>query len=124
MSIGSILGRRLDKTIINLGFASNGRMEKEMGELLCELDPCVYAIDCLPNMQPEEVSERCEPLVNQLHKARPDTPILLVEDRSLTNASPHIARRIRLCGVAGNTVWSIVRTSIAIAMVFEGSAEM
>ena len=39
-------------------------------------------------------------------------------------ASPHIARRIRLCSVAGNTVWSIVRISIAIAMVFEGSAEM
>jgi hypothetical protein len=28
------------------------------------------------------------------------------------------------CSVAGNTVWSIVQTSIAIAMVFEGSAEM
>jgi len=29
-----------------------------------------------------------------------------------------------LCGVAGKTVWSIVQTSIAIAMVFEGSGEM
>jgi hypothetical protein len=28
------------------------------------------------------------------------------------------------CSVAGKTVWSIVQTSIAIAMVFEGSAEM
>ena len=29
-----------------------------------------------------------------------------------------------ICTVAGNTVWSIVQISIAIAMVFEGSAEM
>ena len=29
-----------------------------------------------------------------------------------------------ICSVVGNTVWSIVQTSIAIAMVFEGSAEM
>ena len=29
-----------------------------------------------------------------------------------------------ICSVAGNTVWSIVQISIAIAMVFEGSTEM
>jgi len=37
-------------------------------------------------------------------------------------AGPHIARKIQLCSIAGNTVWSRVRTSIAIDMVLEGSA--
>jgi lysophospholipase L1-like esterase len=32
------------------------------------------------------VRERCVPLVRQLRKARPDTPIMLVEDRRNTNA--------------------------------------
>ena len=42
--------------------------------------------------------------------------------RELIN--PHIARRIQLCVVAGETVWSIVRRSIAVAMGRGGSAEM
>jgi len=86
MSITGILGRRFDRPTINLGFSGNGRMEAEVGELLCELDPCVYVIDCLPNMAGDAVAERTEPLVRQLRKARPDTPILLVEDRTYTYA--------------------------------------
>lgn len=81
----AILGRRLDRPVINLGFSGNGRMEQEVGELLCELDPAVYIIDCLPNMQGAEVAERAEPLVRQLRAARPRTPILLVEDRTYAN---------------------------------------
>jgi len=43
-------------------------------------------IDCLPNMDPALVKERTEPLVKTLRAARPSTPILLVEDRTFTNA--------------------------------------
>ena len=71
MSISGILGRRLNCPTINLGFSGNGKMEKEVGEFLCELDPAVYCIDCLPNMTADAVAERTEPLVMQLRKARP-----------------------------------------------------
>ena len=81
----AILGRRLNRPVINLGFSGNGRMEAEVGQFLCELDPAVYVIDCLPNMQGKEVAERAEPLVRQLRAARPQTPILLVEDRTYAN---------------------------------------
>ena len=86
ISMTGILGRRLDRPVINLGFSGNGRMEAEVGELLAELDASVYVIDCLPNMAADAVAERAEPLVRQLRKARPDTPILLVEDRTYTYA--------------------------------------
>jgi len=82
----AILGRWLHKPIINLGCSGNGRMEKEVAELLAELDPCAYVIDCLPNMDAKLVTERTEPLVQILRKARPATPIVLVEDRTNTNA--------------------------------------
>jgi lysophospholipase L1-like esterase len=78
----AILGRRLDRPVINLGFSGNGRMQPEVVELLAELDPAVYVIDCLPNLNAEQVAERTAPLVRRLRKARPNTPILLVEDRS------------------------------------------
>ena len=82
----AILGRWLDYPVINLGFSGNGRMEPEMAELMAELDPSVYVLDCLPNMNGETVKERVEPFVSIIRKAHPDTPILFVEDRSYSNA--------------------------------------
>ena len=60
-------------------------MDAEVGALLTELDAAVFIIDCLPNMQGPAVAERTEPLVHQLRAARPDVPILLVEDRTYAN---------------------------------------
>lgn len=78
----AILGRRLDRPVINLGFSGNGVMEPEVAALLAELDPAVYVIDCLPNMNGKLVGERAEALVTTIRKSRPTTPILLVEDRT------------------------------------------
>ena len=82
----AILGRKLDHPVINLGFSGNGRLEIELAELMAELDPAVYVIDCLPNVAAKDVAARTEPLVKKLREHRPDTPILLVEDRTYTNS--------------------------------------
>ena len=82
----SILGRRFQRPVINLGFSGNGKMDPELGILFGELDPAVYVLDCLPNMNAKEVAERAEPFVRALRKARPDTPILMVEDRTYSDA--------------------------------------
>lgn len=91
----AILGRHLDVPVVNLGFSGNGRMEPEVGALIAEIDASAYVIDCLPNMTGDLVAERAEPLVRQIRKIRPDTPIILVEDRSFTNAWIFSARRDR-----------------------------
>lgn len=82
----SILQRRLNRPVINLGFSGNGRMEMAVAELLAEIDAAVYVIDCLPNLNGEQVAERTEPLVRKLRDAHPNTPILLVEDRTYSDA--------------------------------------
>jgi len=82
----AILGRRLNRPHINLGFSGNGQMEPEVAELLAEVDAAVYIIDCLPNMSAALVAEHADPLVRTLRKAHPDTPIVLVEDRTFCNA--------------------------------------
>jgi lysophospholipase L1-like esterase len=86
MAWPALLGRALDREVVNLGFSGNGRMEAEVGRFLCELDPAVFVIDCLPNMSAAQVRERTGPLVRQLRAARAATPILLVEDRTFANA--------------------------------------
>ena len=65
----AILGRRFDRSVINLGFSGNGLMEPEMANLLAELDPAVYVLDCLPNMSAELITARVEPFVARF--ARP-----------------------------------------------------
>ena len=91
----AILGRWLDCPVLNLGFSGNGKMEPEMATLLAELEPAVYVLDCLPNMTGAEVTERVEPFVKTLRAARPQTPILLVEDRLYTDSFLVSARRER-----------------------------
>ena len=82
----AILGRRFNWPTINLGFSGNGKMEPEMAGLLAELDPSVYVLDCLPNMDAGEIKERVEPCVRKLRAAHPDTPIVLVEDRTMQDS--------------------------------------
>lgn len=82
----AILGRRLNRPVINLGFSGNGRMEPEVAKLVAELDASVFIIDCLPNVTAPVVAKETEPLVKTLREAHPETPILLVEDRTYSNA--------------------------------------
>jgi hypothetical protein len=88
MAFTAIVGRTLDVPVINLGFSGNGRMELALANLLAELDPSVYVLDCLWNMTPELVGQRVEPFVKRLRQSRPNTPILLVEDYNMRNISP------------------------------------
>ena len=82
----AILGRRFDRSVINLGFSGNGRMDAAVGDLLNKIDAAIYVIDCLPNMDAAGVREKCIPLVKQLRAAHPITPIVLVEDRRFPNS--------------------------------------
>ena len=85
MGIPAIVGRRLRRAVINLAFSGNGKMEPEIADLLAELDPCLFVIDCLPNMVAAEITERAVPLVQRIRRSRPKTPILLTEDRTYAN---------------------------------------
>jgi hypothetical protein len=91
----AILGRRLDWPVVNLGFSGNGRLEPELARLMGEIDAAVYVVDCLPNLSAPDVAARAEPFVRLLRKARPEVPILLVEDRSYANGAvlPGVRKR-------------------------------
>lgn len=82
----AIIGRLLDRPVINLGFSGAGKMEPALADLLAELDPAVFILDCLPNMDGVMVDQRVGPFVVRLRQSHPDTPILLVEDRTYADA--------------------------------------
>ena len=95
MSATAIVGRELDVPVINLGFSGCGNMDPGMADLLAELDPSVYVIDCLWNMDPGLVAARTEPLVRKLREQHPNTPILLVEDSNFNDLPTEKGRILR-----------------------------
>ncbi|MBI5282955.1 MAG: SGNH/GDSL hydrolase family protein [Candidatus Solibacter usitatus] len=86
MAYPAILGRRLDRPVINLGFSGNGKSEPELAELLNEIEASVYVYDSLPNLSSVEAWERVEPFVRKLRYAHPETPVVLVENAVYANA--------------------------------------
>jgi lysophospholipase L1-like esterase len=95
MAWTAILGRKLDHPLVNLGFSGNGRLEKEVVDLISEIDAKIYVLDCLPNLtiRPdskldltiEEVKKRVINTVTALRKKHPETPIVLAEHAGYTD---------------------------------------
>ncbi len=81
----SLLQRKLDIPLYNLGFRGSGKLESSVIDLITEIDAKLYVLDCLPNMTPsggfsaEELEKRLVAAVNEIRLKRPFTPILLVD---------------------------------------------
>jgi hypothetical protein len=93
MAYPAILGRRLDRPTINLGFSGNAACEPEVASLLAELDPAVYVLDPLPNMNVDGVTSRMPDFIATLRRAHPKTPIVLVENTEMGDAPVNPSRR-------------------------------
>ena len=79
-------------------------MEPALADLLSELDPAVYVIDCLWNMQgleDREISGRVTNLARAIRRARPRTPILFVGQSNIrADAHPTHASRVQQSAVS------------------------
>lgn len=91
MAWTSILGRKLDRPLINLAFSGNGRLEEALTDLLTEVQPKIFILDCLPNLvNPDtypaaELTKRIRQSVLKLKKAHPAVPILLADHAGYTD---------------------------------------
>ncbi len=86
----SILSRKLDLPVINLGFSGSGRLDPPIVGLIGELDAKLYVLDCLPNLiapgiSAEELYKRIVVAVGQLKTKNPTIPILLTEHDGYTD---------------------------------------
>jgi lysophospholipase L1-like esterase len=99
MAWTAILGRALDRPLINLGFSGNGQLEPALLDLIGEIDAAAVILDCLPNLWSaadfprEEVGRRIREAVRGLRRARPDVPILLADHAGYADGSIVAARR-------------------------------
>jgi lysophospholipase L1-like esterase len=87
LAFTNILGRRLDRPMLNFGFSGNGHTEVEVGQFLCELKPAIFVLDCMANTLSEVMHDRTVAVVKQFRAARTETPVLLLEDRTWASGS-------------------------------------
>lgn len=79
MAATNILGRWLDREVVNLGFSGNAKLDPEMAELMARVEnPAVFVMDNVPNDSPELIREKGMDFVKLLRAAHPDVPIVFV----------------------------------------------
>lgn len=54
-------------------------MEKEVAEMLANIDADAFILDCIPNPSPKEITERAVDFVMTLRQKHPDTPIIVIQ---------------------------------------------
>ena len=74
----SMVGRRLNLDVVNLGFSGNGRGEPEVAELMAEVDASLYVLDYAANVNAQENEATLPRFVGILRRHHPETPILLM----------------------------------------------
>jgi len=92
----AILGRMVDRPVINLGFSSSGDMAPPVGEVLAEIEAAAYVIDCTWNMGTgkEMFLDHVTRLVQAIRKPHPSTPILFM-GQSMMRPDAHPSERTR-----------------------------
>jgi len=79
MAYPSIVGRRLKRECVNLGFSGNGKGEPELARLICEIANLdLLVLDYVPNTTADEYRETLPAFVEIVRAARPRLPILVV----------------------------------------------
>ncbi len=86
MAWTNILNRDLNIPVINLGFSGNGRLEKELIDLLLEIDANIFILDCVPNLGGEipAIKDKTVYAVKAIRAKYPHTPIVLSDHSAFT----------------------------------------
>ena len=81
MAHTSIISRKLDREVINLGFSGNAHLDPEVARLMAAVkNPACFVLDFVPNCKAERINEKGEAFFRILRDAHPDVPIVFVEN--------------------------------------------
>ena len=81
MAYTNIIGRRLGREVMNLGFSGNALLDFEIAELMASVEePGVFVLDYVPNASAEQIGEKGERFFRILRNAHPDVPVIFIED--------------------------------------------
>ena len=79
MAHTNIIGRRLDREVINLGFSGKSKLQKEFAELLADIHADAFVLDVFSNPQADVIYEKFDDFVDIIRTAHPDTPLIFLQ---------------------------------------------
>lgn len=80
MAYPAIIGRKLNKETVNLGFSGNGRMDKSMAGAIAGMEASAIVVDCLPNCTYDIVRDSTEYFIKTIAAAHPQRPVYMVSN--------------------------------------------
>jgi len=86
MAYTNIISRKINRDCINYGFSGNGHLEESIANVITDIDAMFYVIECMPNINKDQVSKNTLPLVKIIRDKNPSTPIVFVENIIFENA--------------------------------------
>ncbi|MGC4233193.1 MAG: SGNH/GDSL hydrolase family protein [Niabella sp.] len=91
------LSRDMGINFINLGLSGNGKMEKEVADMLAGIRADAFVLDCFANPSPEQITQRTAYVVKTIRAAHPHVPIIMIqagfrESGNFNSAIANIAR--------------------------------
>tara|TARA_B100000408_G_scaffold36048_1_gene27207 strand:- start:266 stop:1306 length:1041 start_codon:yes stop_codon:yes gene_type:complete len=86
MAYTNIISRKINRDCINYGFSGNGHLEESIANVITDIDALFYVIECMPNINKDQVSKNTLPLVKIIRDKNPSTPIVFVENIIFENA--------------------------------------
>lgn len=86
MAHTSIISRRLDREVVNLGFSGNALLDFEIAELMAKVEnPALFVLDYVPNASSKMIDEKGEEFFKIIRNAHPAVPVIFVEDPEFTH---------------------------------------
>ena len=81
----NIISRETNLECLNFGFSGNGRLEKNIGEIISQLDARLYIIECMQNIEQKTLQDKLIPLIKLIRKVKKEIPIVLVNEPMFKN---------------------------------------
>lgn len=79
MAHTNILARKIDRTVINLGFSGNAKLDYEIAELMASYpEPGLFVLDYAPNCDARLIDEKAERFFRIIREAHPEIPVVFV----------------------------------------------
>lgn len=81
MAHTNIIGRMLNREVINLGFSGNALLDLEIAHYMASVEkPGVFVLDYVPNASAQMINSIGEEFFYILRKSHPNVPIIFIED--------------------------------------------
>jgi len=80
----NIISRKADIDCLNFGFSGNGHLEKNVGNIISQIDAKFFIIECMQNVDEILLEKRLIPLISLIRKKQ-DSPIVLITEPVFKN---------------------------------------